>query len=496
VVTAAVPSPDAARLRDPRHLPFVVGALALVTLGAFENRATLAILPTVADHLDGLDLFGAAAAAPLVASVIAMVVAGQWCDRRGPAPALLGGAALFAAAQLAMAAAPTIGVFVVGRLTAGVGEAFLDIALTVMIARMLPAALRPAMFGAMATAWVVPSLVGPPLAGAVAEHLGWRAVFAGAIVLMAPAMLCLAPSVRRLRASAPDRAGASGSAEGAAEGAAEGSTDGSSSARARDRAAIGSAVLVTLGLAALAVGGPAATGDTFRSAGVLALVVGTALVVVGIRRVLPSGTLRAARGLPATVALRGTQAAAFAGAGSFIPLMLTQVHGLRPAVAGLSLTITGLFWAAGSQLNGTRLVQRRTTTVGRVRLSLGLIATGIVGPVLLALDVIPVWCGLAVWALAGTGMGIGSPTLANHVLTLAPTEAQGRMSSAAMLSATVAQSVYVALAGAVLAGGTDPAPRLALVLAVAAILAAFSAALAPRLAPPVSRRRLPNLARR
>jgi len=423
-----------------------------------------------------------------VASVIAMVVAGQWCDRRGPAPALLGGAALFAAAQLAMAAAPTIGVFVVGRLTAGVGEAFLDIALTVMIARMLPAALRPAMFGAMATAWVVPSLVGPPLAGAVAEHLGWRAVFAGAIVLMAPAMLCLAPSVRRLRASAPDRAGASG--------AAEGSTDGSSSARARDRAAIGSAVLVTLGLAALAVGGPAATGDTFRSAGVLALVVGTALVVVGIRRVLPSGTLRAARGLPATVALRGTQAAAFAGAGSFIPLMLTQVHGLRPAVAGLSLTITGLFWAAGSQLNGTRLVQRRTTTVGRVRLSLGLIATGIVGPVLLALDVIPVWCGLAVWALAGTGMGIGSPTLANHVLTLAPTEAQGRMSSAAMLSATVAQSVYVALAGAVLAGGTDPAPRLALVLAVAAILAAFSAALAPRLAPPVSRRRLPNLARR
>ncbi|WP_194846494.1 MFS transporter [Mumia zhuanghuii] len=487
-MTSAEPSPDAARLRDPRHLPFVVGALALVTLGAFENRATLAILPTVADHLDGLDLFGAAAAAPLVASVIAMVVAGQWCDRRGPAPALLGGAALFAAAQLAMAAAPTIGVFVVGRLTAGVGEAFLDIALTVMIARMLPAALRPAMFGAMATAWVVPSLIGPPLAGAVAEHLGWRAVFAGAIVLMAPAMLCLAPSVRRLRDSAPDRAGASGSTEG--------STEGSSSARARHRAAIGSAVLVTLGLAVLAVGGPAAAGDTFRSAGVLALVVGTALVVVGIRRVLPSGTLRAARGLPATVALRGTQAAAFAGAGSFIPLMLTQVHGLRPAVAGLSLTITGLFWAAGSQLNGTRLVQRRTTTVGRMRLSLGLIATGIVGPVLLALDVIPVWCGLAVWALAGTGMGIGSPTLANHVLTLAPTEAQGRMSSAAMLSATVAQSVYVALAGAVLAGGTDPAPRLALVLAVAAVLAALSAALAPRLAPPVSRRRLPNLARR
>ena len=39
--------------------------------------------------------------------------------------------------------------------------------------------------------------------------------------------------------------------------------------------------------------------------------------------------------------------------------MLTTVHGLRPAAAGISLTVTGLFWAAGSQMHGLR---RRAAT--------------------------------------------------------------------------------------------------------------------------------------
>ncbi|MFC6150492.1 MULTISPECIES: MFS transporter [Mumia] len=462
-MTLSVSRPTApARLRDPRHLPFVIGALALVTLGAFENRATIAILPTVTERLDGLGLFGTAAAAPLAASVIAMVAAGQWCDRRGPAPALVAGMGVFAVSQLAMAAAPTIGVFIAGRLAAGVAEALLDVALTVMVARMLPAALRPAMFGAIATAWVLPSLVGPPVAGAIAEHMGWRAVFAAAVVLMAPAALCLAPSLRRLRSSAQDV----------------------QDAAATDRAAIGSAVLIGIGLGALAFGGPAATDDTLRYAGVLALAIGTPMVALGARRVLPRGTLRLRPGVPATVALRGVQASAFAGAGAFIPLMLTQTHGLGATLAGASLTITGLSWAAGSQLNGTGTVQRRTTTVGRMRVSFCLIAAGVTGPVLVALDAVPVWLGLALWALAGTGMGIGSPTLANHVLTLTPPDTQGRMSAAAMLSATVAQSLYISFAGALLAAGAASAAALATILAVPVGLALYGATLVPRLVDP------------
>lgn len=53
----------------------------------------------------------------------------------------------------------------------------LDIAITVLIARMIPHDLRPRMCSMIATAWIVPSLVGPGIAGLIAEQYGWRAVF-------------------------------------------------------------------------------------------------------------------------------------------------------------------------------------------------------------------------------------------------------------------------------------------------------------------------------
>src|SRR6476660_7799475 len=89
-------------LLDRAHLPFAVGAVALVTLGAFENRATLTVLPSVAKDLDGLWLFGAASAAPLVSFVVATVVAGAWADHRGPVRPLQTGMLVFTASQVAM----------------------------------------------------------------------------------------------------------------------------------------------------------------------------------------------------------------------------------------------------------------------------------------------------------------------------------------------------------------------------------------------------------
>ncbi|MGH1565526.1 MFS transporter [Mumia sp. DW29H23] len=460
-------SAPAATLRDPRHLPFVVGALALVTLGAFENRATLAILPTVAGELDGIALFGAAAAAPLISSVVATVVAGLWCDRRGPVPALTVGMAVFAVSQLAMGLAPAMAVLIVGRIGAGVAEGLLDVALTVLVARVLPVALRPKMFAAFATAWVVPSLVGPPIAGAIAETVGWRSVFLVAVVLMVPAALALRPSLRALRA------------QGAGE-EADGTPD-------RARSVVVAASLVAVGLAALALGGPSlAGGGPAAVTGALAVAAGLVLVGIGARRVLPRGTVRFAAGVPAVVASRGLQAAAFAGAGAFIPLMLTTVHGLSPAAAGSSLTITGLFWALGSQINGSTLVQRRTTVPTRMRTAFALIAVGIVGPALVSVDRLPVWVGLALWAVAGVGMGIGSPTLTTQLLELSPPDVQGRSTAASMLSATIAQSVLVAAAGVAIAGAGTPLPGtvLAGILTTAAAVALLGAATTRRLGHP------------
>jgi MFS family permease len=412
------------------HLPFAVGAVALVTLGAFENRATTTVLPTAARELDALWLFGAASAAPLVSFVLATVVAGAWADHRGPVRPLQAGMLVFVASQLAMATAPTMAVLTLGRFGSGVAEAFMDVSLTVLLARALPEALRAKVFAAFAAAWVLPSLVGPPVAGALAETVSWRAVFAVGIALLLPAWLLLRPSMR------------------AAAGHAEAPTRWTS----QEHRAVRAAGLAALGLGALTAGGSllGRSGGT-RLLGLALVVAGLACTAPAVRTVLPEGTLRLARGIPALVALRGLVAAAFGTAASLLPLMLTTVHDLGPAAAGTSLTVTGLCWAAGSQLHGLDVVQRRVGAVRRLQVGFALITVGVLGPALTSIDALGVVAGLVLWGVAGVGMGIVSPTLSTQLLLFAPVADQGRITAASSLTASVAQAVALAAAGALIA---------------------------------------------
>jgi MFS family permease len=435
---ATMPTATAHRRPDARplslftrdHLPFAVGAVALVTLGAFENRATTTVLPTAARELDALWLFGAASAAPLVSFVLATVVAGAWADHRGPVRPLQAGMLVFVASQLAMATAPTMAVLTLGRFGSGVAEAFMDVSLTVLLARALPEALRAKVFAAFAAAWVFPSLVGPPVAGALAETLSWRAVFAVGIALLLPAWLLLRPSMRAAaaRADAPTRW------------------------TPREHRAVRAAGLAALGLGALTAGGSllGRTGST-RLLGLALVVAGLACTAPALRTVLPEGTLRLARGIPALVALRGLVAAAFGTAASLLPLMLTTVHHLGPAAAGTSLTVTGLCWAAGSQAHGLDVVQRRVGAVRRLQVGFAFITVGLLGPALTSVDALGVVPSLVLWGVAGVGMGIVSPTLSTQLLLFAPVADQGRITAASSLTASVAQAVALAAAGALIA---------------------------------------------
>jgi hypothetical protein len=213
-----------------------------------------------------------------------------------------------------------------------------------------------------------------------------------------------------------------------------------------------SALAVAAALVALTAGG------SFLSRPGWAGIGGTSLVVVAVAALLPllgtlvpAGTVRLAPGIPAVVALRGLVDAAFGTVGAFIPLMLTTVHGFRPAAAGASLTITGLCWAAGSQLHGLHAVQARWSAPVRLRLGFLLITVGVLGPALTAVEVLPVWGGLAMWGVAGLGMGITSPTLATHMLALSPVSDQGRNTAAASVTGSVTQAAALAVVGAAIA---------------------------------------------
>lgn len=430
MTSTAIAPPE--RLFSARHLPVATGIIALVTLGAFENRAVVSIMPTATRALDGLAWFGAANAASMVTFMVAVVVAGRWVDRVGSRTVLLAGLGTFAVAQVVTAAAPSMAVFVTGRGLSGVAEGLIDVSTLVFAARALPEHLRAKVFATFAAAWILPSLLGPGAAGAAEALVGWRLVFLVPSVLLLPALVLLLPALRRASAALPGDPTAS------------------------TPAPVGPAVGLATAVALLSVGGPLAFDDgDHQLAGLLTLAVGALALVGTVRAALPAGTLTAAHGIPAVVALRTLLVVAFGGIGGYLPLMLDVTHDVGPALAGVSLSVTGVFWAAGSAIHGLDAVQHRLDAAARVRLGLALIALGGVGPLLLSLGALELVPGLAGWALAATGMGLASPSLSTEIFTLAPPHEQGQATAASQIGASLGSALTTAGGGALIAARHD-----------------------------------------
>jgi MFS family permease len=431
--------PPASSATRPRptlreHLALSVGTVAMVTLTAFADRAVGTALPSIVRELDALASFGLANAGPAASFLVTLAFAGAWADRRGPLPVLRAGVVAFGLAQLLVGLAPTIAVVIFGRLLSGIGEALVDVSLIVLVARAIPSELRPRIFSLVSAAWVLPSVVGPLVTGVVTEQLGWRWVFLGVLALVPPTWLLLRPALGEVPTPS---SGSAASSPGAVW-----------------------AVLAGASVLALTLAGERLTSHALVAWAVLAT--SAALLFLAVTRLLPAGTLRGARGLPAVIAVRGLVSLAFGGVGAFLPLLLTLLHGFRPTQAGISLTVTGVMWAFGSWLQGRDLPWRRATVLrtGLVAMTLGLaLAT------LLAFPDLAPWWGLAGWALAGVGMGISSSTLSVLMLDLSPDDQQGRNNSAAQTAAAAAIAVGLAFGGALVAmTAPSPGPMVFLVL--------------------------------
>ena len=164
-----------------------------------------------------------------------------------------------------------------------------------------------------------PALVGPVVAGALAEGPGWRWVFLGLVPLVAAAVASLVPTLRRLRRPAdpaPPRPRPAGG-------------------RGGDRARRGRGAVVAAG---------AGPGRGCRS-----LVGGLVLLALGLRALLPRGHGRAApRGAGGGRLPRAAGRRVLSAWTSLVPLTLTLVHGYSPTAAGVPLTAGALGWAAAS----------------------------------------------------------------------------------------------------------------------------------------------------
>ena len=106
-----VDAPDCApeKLFAPGRSAACMGAVALISMLAFESIAVATAMPAVAEALHGLPYYALAFGATLATSVLGMTAAGQLCDKRGPYRAALAGLAAFLAGLLLAGFASSIG---------------------------------------------------------------------------------------------------------------------------------------------------------------------------------------------------------------------------------------------------------------------------------------------------------------------------------------------------------------------------------------------------
>lgn len=433
--------------------PLTIGMLAVMTLVAFEGFATSTAMPLVAVDLQALDGYTWAFNAYVLASIVGMVGTGVWSDVTGPRGPLGVAVAVFAVGAVVCGLAPNLAVLVLGRGLQGLGGGGILVAVYVIIARAYPEALRPRALLVLAAGWVLPSLIGPVVAGSLAETVGWRWVFLVVPVLVLPPTLLLLPRTRDLHRSGS----------------------------VRDvRGRLTAAVIAAGGLLALQ-SGSARLGPV----GITGMVIGVALIVVAARTLLPPGSLRLQRGLPTSVMMRGIVAAAFFSAEVFVPLALVELRGASVTVAGLVLAVSGASWMLGSYTQSRLPGSQDRARL--VRIGCAIVAIGIATVPLVVLLPVPVWTAAASWWVASYGMGMVVPAVAVQTMRLSPDADQGRNSSALQLVDAVLVVVATAWLGiihasAVRGSGTTPLTY-SLIWWLAALVALLGVFAAPRMRP-------------
>ncbi|MFI1583897.1 MFS transporter [Embleya sp. NPDC020630] len=428
--------PGRAGVWDREHRALSLGLLISVGLVAFEAMGVVAIMPRIARALDGLESYGWGLSALMLAGVLGAVVAGGAGDRLGPRRPLAVALTLLAAGCVLAGAAPTWWVFVAGRFVQGLGVGAVMGLAYLVIGLAYGDHLQARMVALISSAWTLPALVGPVVAGALADRLSWRALFLLLPIPVVLAALLTLPALHGLGGGSEDEpAGTTGDA-------------------ARGR---GLRRLPDLALSLVLAAGTGVMIAAFEFAALVPVIVlavlGAVVAVLAYRALTPPGTIRAGRGLPAGVAMRWLLAGAYFGADTFLPLGLTELRGLGTIEAGLGLSAGALTWVAGSTLQA-RWDDRHGARLRPTHAVLGSIVL-CAGIVLLAcavlVETIPPLVAVLGWAIGGFGMGVAYNASSAAVLAQAPADQQGRIGAALQLSQTFAVAVLSGLGGGAVA---------------------------------------------
>lgn len=394
------------------------GLLLCVLAVAFEGMAVTAIMPTVAADLGDLELYAWAFTALMIPQIVAIAVAGRWCDRLGPLRALSWGLVLFALGLAAAGMAGSMPWFLAGRAIQGLGSGGISLALMVVTGRAYDPVARARVMTWFSACWVLPSFVGPMVAVWLSNHLSWHWVFWSVLPIVAAGASLVIPGLLRRRLGGADDAGG--------------------------EVSLPAAVAVALGAALLQVAGQEHSGWS-----VLWATVALALMARSLPRLMPARFRWGGGGLSATVVTRLLIGGSFFAMLSFLPLMLQQ-RGMAPTLVGLALALSSVGWMAGSWLQSHRWVplsRDHLVLAGSVCLFGGtsLFTWG-------AWDPRPgLWLPVVGAAITGLGMGLAMASTSLVVMQLSEATDLGHNTSALQISEMLGNALIAGAAGTVFA---------------------------------------------
>jgi MFS family permease len=387
------------------------GLLLLEMLVAIQILVVATIMPAVRRDLGDVQLYGWTFSATGLGQFAAIPIAGRAIDQLGGRKLLVVTLVIYTAGLVFAAAAPSMLALVFARLLQGIGGGAIYAVSLSTVAKTYPSDIRARVLALLAAMWILPGVIGPPLGALFAATVGWRYAFLVPIPLLAVSGVLVFPALPRTAEA--------------------------------DREPVSLVWPLALALGA----GIVLAGLTDLSPWTVPLIVaGLAVALPALVRIVPSGTLRARRGLPAAAAAAFLLSLGFMAGDAFFPLMLTAVRDRTIAEAGVLLTLMTLAWAAGSWWQSrvaVRISPARLLVIGTLGLVIGLAS------LLLALVDVSLAIPYVGWTVAGLGMGIAFPTIPLSVM-----DASMRGEEATELSSTLLMDTLGVALGAGLAGAS------------------------------------------
>lgn len=436
-------SQTTASIWDKDNFALTLGSILAVTIAAFQGLAIATITPVLTQDLDGEHLYGWVFNAFLIPQIIGTVLGGREVDRRPAWQVFYPAIALFAIGLFICSFSGSMGMLLFGRMFVGFGTGAMFSTVYAIIGASYEDDLRPSILAAISTAWVVPSLIGPFLAGFVADVFHWRWVFVGLAPLVFVSGVLTWSTYSKVEI------------EHVPEAAKENSNR------------LPLAVVLAMGTF-MFLAGPdlqpllQLVGSTIANIPIgLAVVItiaGLVLIAPTLKRLLPAGTFQLKPMLPAAIGLRALAFGGFAIVETYVVYALKEFGGLSSSQAGVILTVGSITWTVGSVL------QARLDRIGgadqRPRRMLAGTISMLIGATIIILDVVitqSIYWPLAMvaWALVGLGIGVSLTTATTVAFQYAPKGQDGLVSSSFLLLDLFSNAIGVGIGGFVLAAALD-----------------------------------------